>query len=164
MKELTAITTAAVAAEAAKAPEVPPPAAVSADADGESEIPDPDEPVLPAVVEASPEKKVEAAAARREAEDARRVLEEGLGYGRMEAREKVAKALGRLSNLGRAPTADEILNTAIRGRAVVYGVTKSASADGGRSGAAGAGPRGEPRPPADGDAGAGPEGGSRIAS
>ena len=163
MKELAAISSAAVAVEAAKEPAASPPPAESADADGESEIPDPDEPVLPAFEEASPEKRPEAAAARREAGAARRVLEE-LGYKKLEARERVVKALGRLANLGRAPTADEILNTAIRGRAVVYGLTKSASADGGRSGAPGADPCGKPRPPADGDTGAGPEDGSRIAS
>jgi len=163
VKELAAISSAAVAVEAAKEPAASPPPAESADADGESEIPDPDEPVLPAVEEASPEKQPEAAVARREAEEARRVLEE-LGYKKVEARERVVKALGRLASLGRAPTADEILNTAIRGRAVVYGLTKSASADGGRSGAPGTDPRREPRPPVEGDTGAGQEGVSRIAS
>ena len=39
-----------------------------------------------------------------------------LGHSRKEAREKVLKALGLLGSLGRAPTGDEILNTALRGR------------------------------------------------
>jgi hypothetical protein len=163
VKELAAIPPAAVAEEVAKRPEVPPPAAVSVDVDRESEDPDPDEPLLPAAEETSPEKRAEAGAVRREAAEARRVLE-ALGYGRREARERAVKALALLANLGRAPTAKEILNTAIKGRAVVARVKKSASADGGRSGAAGADPRGEPRPPEDGDEDVGPEGGSRADS
>jgi hypothetical protein len=39
-----------------------------------------------------------------------------LGYPKKEAREKVRKALELLRSLGRAPTGDEILNTALRGR------------------------------------------------
>ena len=44
-----------------------------------------------------------------------------LGYERRKAREMLREARVQLINLGRAPTEDEIIQTAIRGRAVVVG-------------------------------------------
>jgi len=76
------------------------------------------------------------AALKRESEDAAAGLRK-LGYGKTETRELVRKALGRLGNLGRSPTAEEIVNTVLRGRAVVLGGPVSADAEtAGRGGGA----------------------------
>jgi hypothetical protein len=56
----------------------------------------------------------------REAKIVTRTLKK-LGLDAEEARERTAMALALLSSLGRAPTGDEIINTAMRGRPVVLG-------------------------------------------
>jgi hypothetical protein len=70
------------------------------------------------------------AAVQHEAEGAARVLE-AIGYRRREARERVARALALLKDLGRPPTGDEILNTAIQERALGPGLENSARAESG---------------------------------
>jgi hypothetical protein len=89
---------------------------------------------------------------------------DGIGYGKRQAREMVARALAQLADLGRPPTGEEILNTAIHGRVVVKKTPPSAIADDRKSSGSAEDPRGGHRPPAGGDAGAGPQDGSRIAS
>ncbi len=59
-------------------------------------------------------------AVKQEAVNVTRALRQA-GYGAEDARGRTARALALLSNLGRAPTGDEIFNTALRGVAVVYG-------------------------------------------
>ena len=117
----------------------------------------------PPVGEKSPEKKAEEAAVRKEAENIERVLD-GIGYGKRQAREMVARALAQLATLGRPPTGEEILNTALHGRVVVKKSPPSAIADNHKPSGSADDPRGGHRPPAGGEAGAGPEGGNRIAS
>ena len=82
-----------------------------------------------------------------------------LGYKAPEARERVVRALGLLATLGRAPTGDEIVGTALRGRRARKSSRPTASpgekfrnaenpAGGdGRTPEGGQGPAGEPRPP-----------------
>jgi hypothetical protein len=70
-------------------------------------------PVAPAVPDACE-------AAKQEAVNVTRALRQA-GYGAEDARGRTARALALLANLGRAPTGDEIFNTALRGVAVVYG-------------------------------------------
>jgi len=58
-----------------------------------------------------------------------------LGYERRDARERLWKARVDLQHLGRAPTEDEIIQTAIRGRAVVLaGPVRSIRAENGADG------------------------------
>ena len=59
-----------------------------------------------------------------------------LGYDRRDARERLWKARVDLQHLGRAPTEDELIQTAIRGRAVVVaGRVRSGRAENGADGA-----------------------------
>ena len=85
-----------------------------------------------------------------------------LGYSKKEAREKVRKALGLLGSLGRAPTGDEILNTALRGR-VFREEDVSARAENGTRGGTRTSRKGDGVPEA-GEPREGPEGYRQVAS
>jgi hypothetical protein len=110
------------------APSRPPaPAAVSSEA--QAIHPEP----LPATAIEKP--KPLDPAVRREAENIERLLVE-FGYGKPEAHERVWNAVALLADLGRSPTGDEILNTAIYQCRLDQGVPKFAHAEpaGGRGG------------------------------
>ena len=85
-----------------------------------------------------------------------------LGHSKKEAREKVRKALGLLGSLGRAPTGDEILNTALRGR-VFREEDVSARAESGTRGGTRTSRKGDGAPEA-GEPREGPEGHRQVAS
>jgi hypothetical protein len=85
-----------------------------------------------------------------------------LRYSKKEAREKVRKALGLLASLGRAPTGDEILNTALRGR-VLRREELSARAESGTRGGTGTSRKGDGASEA-GESGEGQEGCRQVAS
>ena len=85
-----------------------------------------------------------------------------LGHSKKEAREKVRKALGLLGSLGRAPTGDEILNTALRGR-VFREEELSARAENGTRGGTRTSRKGDGAPEA-GEPREGPEGHRQAAS
>ena len=65
----------------------------------------------------------------RDAEAVTQVLNRGMGYERSDAREMVAKSLAKLHGIGRRPTGDEILNTALTGRVVLFGASKKSSTE-----------------------------------
>jgi hypothetical protein len=80
--------------------------------------------VLPATASAMPPAPPPPAIApelKREAMNVTRVLMQSFGYGGEEARGRTVKALALLANIGRRPTGDEILNTAVYGRPMVSG-------------------------------------------
>ena len=88
------------------------------------------------------------AAVRREAEGVTAALEQ-LGYSSKEAWKRTRAAIDLLSNLGRPPTGNEILSTAIRGRRAASAPSENSAraenpgqAQGGGEG----GPAGEPSP------------------
>ena len=67
---------------------------------------------------------------QRDAEAVAQAMVRNMGYERSDAREMVAKGLEKLRGIGRPPTADEILNTALTGRLVLFGSpNNSARAD-----------------------------------
>lgn len=85
---------------------------------------------VPGASEAEPHREPAAVGMSGESEGAAEAIEK-IGYGKKEARELVLKAQKLLSGLGRAPTGDEILNTALRGRAVVLGASFRTSGNSG---------------------------------
>jgi hypothetical protein len=56
----------------------------------------------------------------REAENIVRLLSRKLGHEEAEAREMVDGAIEKLAGIGRPPTGEEILNTALRGRVALF--------------------------------------------
>ena len=104
-----------VAAAAPGAAEVPAEAAASA----------PAAPTKPRV------DRKQKAALREVMEEADRVIEvlQQMGFKRRKAQEQVTEGIRVLEELGRPPTGDEILNAALRGRAVLLEARGSAIAD-----------------------------------
>jgi hypothetical protein len=90
-------------------------------------------------------------------EEAARVIEvlQQMGYKRRKAQEQVTEGIRVLEELGRPPTGDEILNAALRGRAVLLEARGSAIADA-------PGGQGGRRGPAIAETGGPPAGGSDV--
>jgi hypothetical protein len=165
VKELAAIPAVSVVEVKLPAPAVPP------DPPAPSAPPKPSTPSVPSVpsspsepsgpsllsraVESAAEKRTLDDAVLREAEHIAEGLERTLGYPRRDARARVAKALDLLGSLGRPPTGDEIVNTAVRGHVATQGVRSSMAVETDGSGTRPADPRRRTPPSASGDGGAG---------